>query len=98
MVLWLPSGVVSGGAFAAYIVCDALDEPAAAGFMAILSFITFFGTLAVLVYGTHFWLRTGQWAAISVRDAILWFGEEPNNGLLEPTSWAGIQKIADWYL
>ena len=98
MVLWLPIGLFVVGAFGAYIVCDALDESAAAGFMAFLFFITFFGTAAVVIYGAYFWLKTGQWASISIRDAILWFGEEPNKGLLEPTSWLGIQKVASWYL
>lgn len=68
MALWLPIGLFVIGAFATYIVCDALDDPAAAGFMAGLFFIAFFGTVAVLVSGTYFWLKTGQWKSISGRE------------------------------
>lgn len=54
------------------------------------------GGLAVPVFGTYRWLKSGEWESIPVYRALDWLDAlEP---AIQPTQWLGVDKLAVRYL
>ena len=48
---------------------------------------------SVLGYQVLTWLKFGHWQPLAVSDALAYLSIR-----VQPTTWAGVQKIADWVL
>lgn len=75
----------------AYYDVDALEETGLwiAGVLAL-------SVIALLLYGAYSWLRFGEWASISVLDAIVAIGLDPQRAV-DVGSWQGVQRVVNWY-
>ena len=62
--------------------------------------VLLFSAIACLGFGVYWWLKNGDWLTVSP-DLLSSYLEQDSpirQLLLTNTSWAGLQKINDWYL
>ena len=54
------------------------------------------GVLGAFGYGAYGWLRHGEWAAVSLTEALVEVGVAPEQ-IYRQSGWVGVDQVAQWF-